>query len=736
MKINIESTPRSIGDLFFNDGTTMGSGTFSCIGKSQRVNKIIVPLYQRQYDWEKEELLRLLINTNEYILSQLPNTYENSYFVGTVLLEKQSKNDGHFELIDGQQRLTTAFLLNFVGYISAIERLSQMSTFTPRRYAAELTNRLKKIKSYENKLFSNKKNVNVPQDWDYIFTTEFLDEDDVESTSRIKFRLSIDNILQFREPKINHENPDQHDLFIDTLRKTKITCSNNQLSVTILKENEFNERTNNIFDYFNDYHANTASNDSLLEKIINDIDKFSAAISFCVLVSDNPDDSFKLFEVLNSTGRLLTIIDKLKNHLYERVVKKEKTLNNDQFNTKWNEILEAQSNSGSSNITIDLVRSESALIKEKFYEYFSNKKIHLPNKTILRDEIFREENSLAFLNRISTVAKTLERIYSIDAYSKHNAPHTLSWYYRMMNKINYDWGRQILLGTITLTNHLASTFPVDANGCWDTPSIDNHTTLRNLETTQRFIVNLSDILLKIGSIGIINGLSSKKLPAVSHSILQKILDFVRYKKDVNQLKDLFLEINAILKLYILEEKTAFENNIRSLTYTKSTEKKYMTNLLYILYNKGNGASYTFEKPSLEHFEPKTLQNGNNSYYSGSDREEMINKLGNMILMNQRHNSILSNLPINLKLQKIQNDFTNDTFFGTNLFRNLIPNSAIHGDIPPYKGFPIIDHSLAYGPNGEPHKDLFRLRLDFYVKNLITMICSDDQFILTGEEYLV
>ena len=67
MRINIENTPRSIIDLFFNDGGTPGSGEFTCIGNNERVSQIVIPIYQREYDWGKEELLRLLINTKEYI---------------------------------------------------------------------------------------------------------------------------------------------------------------------------------------------------------------------------------------------------------------------------------------------------------------------------------------------------------------------------------------------------------------------------------------------------------------------------------------------------------------------------------------------------------------------------------------------------------------------------------------------------------------------------------------------
>jgi uncharacterized protein with ParB-like and HNH nuclease domain len=740
MKINIENTPRSIADLFFNDGHTAGSGEFTCIGNNQRVRKIIIPIYQREYDWGKDELLTLLINTNEYIYNLPPAHYHNSYFVGTVLLELQKREKGHFELIDGQQRLTTSFLLNYVGYIIALERLLKMPTFPYKKYPRELSNRLLILKSFEDKLFTDKKKGSIPASWNLIFTNAFWDiDDEIDSLNKISERLKIENILKYREPKIHHKNPEQSKLFIDTIKYTKLINKNNSYSLTELPSNQFNERAHNIFDYFFDILKDKKSTaDEILGEILISIDNFSAAISYCVLVSDNPDDSFKLFEVLNSTGTRLTIIDKLKNNLYENIVNKKKSLNKEEFNSRWKEILDFISKSGTSNISLDLARSESALIKDKFYEYFSNKTIHLSNnKKIVRDDLFKKEDPIIFYNRITLVANTLASIYSIDIYENTNTPHTLGWYYRVMNKLNYDWGRQVFLGCIILTKHLNKKFPIELNGYWDTPLIDNHSTLNRLDTTSKFITNLSDMLLKIGIIGIINGLSSKKLPTISQDILSKIIDFVRKNKQESELPKLFSEIKDQMNLFINQEKLVFERELRDLKYTKNSDKKYMTLLLYILYNRGASSHFFFEKPTLEHFEPKIKQPGNNAfYYSGIDREDLIHKLGNMILMKQGHNSILGNLTIKEKLKKISNAFKNDPFYGTNVYLNLDPSKKINGDLPPYTNFPLIDKKIAFNAHGAPNKELFELRSSFYVTNIIDMVCSDNKYILSGENYVI
>lgn len=66
----------------------------------------IVPDYQREYVWTDKELLQLLDDINE----QIDTTSSREYFIGTVLVSPTTQKN-HYEVIDGQQRLTTFFLL-------------------------------------------------------------------------------------------------------------------------------------------------------------------------------------------------------------------------------------------------------------------------------------------------------------------------------------------------------------------------------------------------------------------------------------------------------------------------------------------------------------------------------------------------------------------------------------------------------------------------------------------------
>jgi hypothetical protein len=66
----------------------------------------IVPDYQREYVWTDKEVNQLLEDIGE----QIDTGTQREYFIGTVLVSPTEQKN-HFEVIDGQQRLTTFFLL-------------------------------------------------------------------------------------------------------------------------------------------------------------------------------------------------------------------------------------------------------------------------------------------------------------------------------------------------------------------------------------------------------------------------------------------------------------------------------------------------------------------------------------------------------------------------------------------------------------------------------------------------
>lgn len=66
----------------------------------------IVPDYQREYVWKEKEVVQLL----EDISDSMNNSSTQQYFIGTILVSP-AQEKSHYEVIDGQQRLTTFFLL-------------------------------------------------------------------------------------------------------------------------------------------------------------------------------------------------------------------------------------------------------------------------------------------------------------------------------------------------------------------------------------------------------------------------------------------------------------------------------------------------------------------------------------------------------------------------------------------------------------------------------------------------
>jgi uncharacterized protein with ParB-like and HNH nuclease domain len=736
MKINIENRVRTVMDLFFTNSSSSNDRNLTCIGSGNRkINKIKIPIYQREYDWEKDELLKLFNNTEEY-LSQNP---DSNYFVGTVLLESVEREPDSFELIDGQQRLTSIYLLQYLSYLIAIYRYQNFPAhcFSKNQAIIQKNDRLNKILQLEKNIFYENLSLPSPEDFNEIFDSKFQDYEGDDRSDKINDRLNLQEILKVLETKLIHENADQKILFNNFLNETIIEKKDNSLSIKLIPNNEFNERAHDAFEFFYKLVSIDSSIPNKIDEILNSmlqkIDLFCNKISFCVIVSESPDDSFKLFEVLNSTGRNLTIIDKLKSYLFNKIVEKDKTLDNLGFNQKWHELTGLQDIMGKANLTTDLARSELGLTTDKYYEYFSNQPIYSPSNKA-RIEIFKNENGLQFLDRILYQAEMLSKIYTKDCYDSNTKPRSLEWYSKIVNKFGYDWGRQVMLGSLIISIHLDKGKLFEGSS-WTFTPIDETDQIQTFDKVSKFYSVLFDIVTKVGIIGIVNGLSSKELPKISKTILTDIIKFVEDDETEDSLKDLIEMIRLHAYKFIEDNKSSFKSNLKKLRYTHSGDRKQMTALLFILYNKGKGNTYQFTKPSLEHFEPNNIPQGGTGYYKGPDRDELIHSIGNMILMKSKLNSRLQNYNIKTKIEKIDSDsaFKNEVFFTHDIYKNLVKSSAIKGDTIVYKGFP--DITKCYTSKSVPKKELFEKRTDFYVSNLLEMICSSDNYLLSGDKHI-
>ena len=113
-----------------------------------KYNEIEIPVFQRDYDWEKSNIQALL---DDIITGTETN---NSYYIGNLLIyENKEKNA---ILIDGQQRVTTLFL--FLIYMANNEVKND-----------SLKNDIKNMISNKDKIKINKNNFDR-DDFKNIFT--------------------------------------------------------------------------------------------------------------------------------------------------------------------------------------------------------------------------------------------------------------------------------------------------------------------------------------------------------------------------------------------------------------------------------------------------------------------------------------------------------------------------------------------------------------------------------------
>ena len=83
-----------------------------------------IPAYQRGYRWNQQQVKQLLDDVWDFI-----QTGEGEFYCLQPLVVKQW-DDGRFEVVDGQQRLTTIYVLLVLDRLKAIVEMARKQPFT------------------------------------------------------------------------------------------------------------------------------------------------------------------------------------------------------------------------------------------------------------------------------------------------------------------------------------------------------------------------------------------------------------------------------------------------------------------------------------------------------------------------------------------------------------------------------------------------------------------------------
>lgn len=232
----------------------MGSGKISA--NKEVLQKIfsqdfwfVIPEYQRSYVWQRDNVIELLEDLY-FAFEHKPN---NEYFLGSLVLKKRDNDEfAEYEVLDGQQRLTTFMMLVAV-MRDLLEDKNYKYTLQELIYQKE--NKLRKIPSRQRIAYHIRDRVED-------FIKEFIINED---GTLLKEEL---------ESKIDGDN---------------ISISNMSSAIIII--NEFLEKKDDLEEF-----AGFLLNNAL----------------FIYVSTDNTEDAFRMFTILNDRGIPLTSADILK----------------------------------------------------------------------------------------------------------------------------------------------------------------------------------------------------------------------------------------------------------------------------------------------------------------------------------------------------------------------------------------------------------------------------------------
>lgn len=230
----------------------------STVGSFFATSGFLVPNYQREYAWGKDQVKQFLEDINE---AKEANSGE--YFLGLFILTKNmDSEDDRYDVVDGQQRILTLTLFA-VALLYAAKEVERVGTASEleRNFIKRVN---KKTDKFENrlKLTSNRDNHTLEN----IINSGEIGEDISE--------VEISEI-------------DISDKIIDSYNTIQKFLENN---LPKSKDDKFKEI--GIWSQF------------LLERI-----------SVSVFIHPEPSAAYKIFEVINTRGKSLTTADLIKSHL-------------------------------------------------------------------------------------------------------------------------------------------------------------------------------------------------------------------------------------------------------------------------------------------------------------------------------------------------------------------------------------------------------------------------------------
>ena len=536
-----------------------------------------IPDYQRAYVWDTDQVRDLLDDT----ISAYRENKEAQYFLGSMVLKINEKSENNvsyteYELLDGQQRITTVFLI--------LACMRDMLTDYPQ---------------YQNSLAG------------FVYQAE---DAILQQPERMRI---IFNIRSDVRDFVNEHIKPLHGTCDSALLKDKMQAKDVDISIrnmanAMLVAHEFLEENKS--------------------DIIGYLSYFLNKVLMIYVATEELQDAFQLFTVLNNRGVKLSSSDILKAENLKELSAADRT----SWATRWEEMetyFGEDFDKFLSHIRTILVKKKqtTTLLKEFDEFVYSNQEYDRTQKKYLpRTPILRRGRD------------TFELLYS---------------YYHTYQEV-FDTDHSVVTGDYEITNYLKLMETGFGADYWIAPVLD-YRKYRRLG----FVAFLKALDRK---------LSADWITAATPTVRMENVNAILREIEASQDSAALLQS----KTFTIN-KSDFERVINGDIYGRSFAK-YLLLKLDLIYRGSSTPMIPQAIASIEHILPRNPSADSQweKDFSAAEREEWTNKLGNLVLISRRKNTSQGNRDYVEKKEK---------YFEKNI--EMFPNSIrIYQNYPEWKLF--------------------------------------------------
>lgn len=535
-----------------------------------------IPDYQRAYVWDTDQVRDLLDDT----ISAYRENKEAQYFLGSMVLKINEKSENNvsyteYELLDGQQRITTVFLI--------LACMRDMLTDYPQ---------------YQNSLAG------------FVYQAE---DAILQQPERMRI---IFNIRSDVRDFVNEHIKPLHGTCDDALLKEKMQAKDVNISIrnmanAMLVAHEFLEENKS--------------------EIIGYLSYFLNKVLMIYVATEELQDAFQLFTVLNNRGVKLSSSDILKAENLKELSAADRT----SWATRWEEMetyFGEDFDKFLSHIRTILVKKKqtTTLLKEFDEFVYSNQEYdRTQKKYVPRTPILRRGKD------------TFELLYS---------------YYHTYQEV-FDTDHSVVTGDYEITNYLKLMETGFGADYWIAPVLDYYRKYRR----RGFVAFLKALDRK---------LSADWITAATPTVRMENVNAILREIEASQDSAALLQS----KTFTIN-KSDFERVINGDIYGRSFAK-YLLLKLDLIYRGSSTPMIPQAIASIEHILPRNPSADSQwvKDFSAAEREEWTNKLGNLVLISRRKNTAQGNRDYVEKKEK---------YFEKNI--EMFPNSIrIYQNYPEWK----------------------------------------------------